>query len=147
MTRPLLLIGFVGSFALALLAHADAPPCRYTVANGTVYDTRTKLTWQQAIENVVFAQQSQAVSYCAALTLAGGGWRLPKISELLSITDPTRGNPNAATDPVAFPNAPFFFWSSTPVANSSTYFWFLESRAGTSSYGPPAETPNVRCVR
>src|ERR1041385_4882653 len=83
-------------FAASLPAGADAPPCRYTISNGTVYDSLTKLTWQQAVASGSY-DLSQAVNYCSGLTLAGGGWRVPKVSELLTIVDRTRYSP--AIDP------------------------------------------------
>jgi hypothetical protein len=127
------------------MAHADAPPCRYTVSNGTVYDARTKLGWQQAVDGGSYTQ-SAAVTYCMGLTLAGGGWRLPKVAELLTIVDATTFNPSI--DLTAFPGTPAtWFWSSSPFVGSSGAAWYVGFNYGNSSNGGPTGTYRVRCVR
>ena len=62
---------------------ADAPMGRYTLTNdkmltGTVYDNKTKLTWQQAVPSTTY-NWSAAMSYCTGNVgaLPGSGWRLP----------------------------------------------------------------------
>src|SRR5258706_11285535 len=63
-----------------------APAVRYRIANSTVYDTQTKLTWQQAIPKSLYAW-ADAKTYCSALSLDGSGWRLPSINELQTLVD------------------------------------------------------------
>lgn len=53
-------------------------------AAGTWRDPSTGLTWQNPAPDKKMNWKS-ARSYCASLSLAGGGWRLPKISELRSL--------------------------------------------------------------
>ena len=79
--------------------HANAPPNRYTVTNGgtatgTVYDTFTGLTWQQAVPTSTYTW-SAAITYCSSNTagLPGTGWRLPKLKELQTIVDYTIAAP------------------------------------------------------
>lgn len=43
--------------------------------NGTVADTRTGLTWEKGVSEGVYTHE-EALSYCAELSLADGGWRL-----------------------------------------------------------------------
>jgi hypothetical protein len=137
----------IGLVAPAWPGRADAPPDRYTYpAAGTVYDTRTKLTWQQIVDSNTYAWVD-AKTYCATLTLAGSGWRLPAVSELLTIVDPTRVNPSV--DPTAFPGTPMrYFWSSSPSSRSSGSVWAVEFWQGSSNHVDPASTYLlVRCVR
>jgi hypothetical protein len=123
-----------------------APPGRYTIVNGTVYDTHTKLTWQQVVDPSTYTQ-GVASDYCAGLDLAGRGWRLPRYSELLTIVDPTRSAP--AIDGSAFPNTPpELFWSSSQYAGASTgVAWYVNFRAGDSSDNGSSVANHVRCVR
>src|SRR5258708_2399350 len=87
------------------LGWADAPPGRYTIANGTVYDTKTKLTWEQTPgPNSFYPTLVPSDQYCPTLMLEGGGWRLPSLTELLTIVDESRSDP--AIDPTAFPATP-----------------------------------------
>jgi hypothetical protein len=123
------------------------PMGRYTVANGTVYDTRTRLSWQQAVSSATHTW-ADAKSYCASLNLNGAGaWRLPTAKELMTIVDVTK--PTAPPiDCAAFPGATATrFWSSTPFVGLTSVAW------GVYFYLPYTTTfdvssPNsVRCVR
>ncbi len=125
-----------------------APPVRYTFpADGTVYDTRTTLTWQRAVDTKTYKQPG-AQSYCAGLALAGSKWRVPTISELLTIVDPTNYRP--AIDATAFPGTPRAeFWSSSPSAGERGNMWYLNFSAGY-SYATVANVSSssfyIRCV-
>lgn len=131
--------------AAVLPAVADAPPGRYTIGSGTVYDARTKLTWEQTVDAGSYSQ-ANAVNYCGGLTLAGGGWRLPSRAELLSIVDPTVHDP--AIDATAFPNTPLtIFWTSTPYAGLGGYGWLVDFIAGYTGVNDASVTLRVRCVR
>jgi formylglycine-generating enzyme required for sulfatase activity len=138
--------------ALATSANASAPTGRYVVTNGgtasgTVYDTKTELTWQQAIPSTTYTW-ADAKTYCAGVgaSLGGTGWRLPTCKELQTIVDDSRTNP--AIDPNAFPSTPSaWFWSSSPVAGSSSGAWLVSSFYGF-TYGSAFPYPSfVRCVR
>lgn len=131
---------------LALLARADAPAGRYTIANGTVYDTKTKLTWQQAVPAAGYTW-ANAKTYCAGLSLAGTGWRLPTAKELQTIVDESRTNP--LIDTTTFPSAPsnYYFWSSSALAGSSSSAWHVDFYDGRTYYYDVSLTCNVRCVR
>jgi hypothetical protein len=131
--------------ALALFAHANAPAGRYTTANGTVYDTKTKLTWQQAVSSAAYTW-ADAKTYCSGLSLEGTGWRLPTAKELQTIVDESRSNP--AIDPNAFPSTPsVWFWSSTPSAGSSSGAWLVYFLDGNTDYYGVSGPSSVRCVR
>jgi hypothetical protein len=130
-------------------AAANAPPGRYTISQELVRDNGTNLTWQRRLDAAT-RTQAQAASYCAALTLAGGGFRLPTAFELRSIIDVTRVN--AAIDPEAFPETPSaWFWTSTPYVapdgDGINRIWYVDFGDG-GAYGEPAQNPHrVRCVR
>jgi hypothetical protein len=121
---------------------AAVPSGCYVPENGMVYDRRTKLTWQLAV-NGSYAWD-QPGPYCQALSLGGGGWRLPSAMELVSIVDYSRNNPSI--DPVAFPGTPAdLFWSSTRdgALNWINVNFHDGSLVGVDQSG----TSRVRCVR
>ncbi len=133
-------------------ATADAPVGRYTIqaggtAAGTVLDTKTGLTWQQAVPTGS-SLWSDAGTYCASSTLGlpGSGWRLPSMKELQTIVDDSRSNP--AIDPTAFPNTPVDgFWTSTTMAGPSGSAWIVLFNFG-GSFTVAVGTPYyARCVR
>jgi formylglycine-generating enzyme required for sulfatase activity len=140
----------VVAVALATSANASAPTGRYVVANGgtangTVYDTKTKLTWQQAIPSTTYAW-TDAKSYCAGINLAGTGWRLPTCKELQTIVDDSQTNP--AVDLNAFPSTPAdWFWSSSPLAGSPSNAWGVDFGIGYAFNYDITNAKYVRCVR
>jgi len=138
--------------ASPMLVYAAAPAGQYVVTagsgtgNGTVYDTKSKLTWQQTVSSTAY-RLADAKTYCAGVgaSLGGTGWRVPTIKELLSIVD--FSSSEASIDPNAFPSNPVQkFWSSSPVAGSQSDAWLVYwngiMRGGVSDYGY-----YVRCVR
>jgi hypothetical protein len=139
--------GFAAAIVIVVVGRASTPAGRYTIANGTVYDTKTKLTWQQAIPSSTYTQAG-AASYCSTLGLNGATWRLPTAKELLSIVDISVGAPGPTIDSSAFPSTPAnFFWSSTPYAGTSGSAWYVGFDDGGTGYGVVSNTDSVRCVR
>lgn len=140
---------FAGIVVLAVswaqYGQANAPPGRYTIANGIVTDTKTLLTWQQTISTNKY-DQIGAQSYCSGLNLNGTGWRVPSMKELQTIVDENRIGP--ATDLTAFPSAPdFYYWTSSPLAGSPSYAWFVDFFGGNPKYAAYTSAFLVRCVR
>jgi Protein of unknown function (DUF1566) len=132
----------------------NVPAGRYTYpAAGTVYDTKTKLTWQQTAPSVMYAWAA-AKTYCAGLgaTLGGTGWRLPTMKELTTIVD-ERLPAGPKLDRTAFPGPPAIggptpdFWSSSPVAGTPSNAWFVDFQDGYADYVGMTNTFYVRCVR
>jgi hypothetical protein len=123
-----------------------APPGRYAVrADGTVDDRRTQLTWQR-VADPVDRTQADAIAHCAQLALAGAGWRLPTISELLTLVDPTRTGPSI--DALAFPGTPpEVFWTATGHATVPAEAWNIYFLYGYSGSTDRAMTARARCVR
>jgi len=145
MTRHRIALALIVPLALAdRSASANkAPAGRYTVSNGTVYDTRTKLTWQQASAPGSYTW-ANAKTYCGGLSLSGSGWRLPTEKELLSIDDLLGPG---TIDSTAFVSAVNNYWSSTPVAGSPGNAWGVEYQYGYTFNSPVTQTWGVRCVR
>jgi hypothetical protein len=93
---------------------------------------------------------AQADSYCADNTLAGhSDWRLPSVTELISIVDFTVSSP--AIDSAAFPGTlgtvAHLFWTSTPHARSAGYRWYVSFDDGTIWNDRPVHAWPARCVR
>lgn len=140
----------VAHSAMATLASAAAPAGRYSIANGTVFDTKTKLTWQQvAAQDLV--SWSDAKTYCAGLgtSLGGTGWRVPTIKELQTIVDFSRAAP--AIDSDAFPSTlSRGYWASSTgivAAGGVTTQYRVDFSYGYASTVRTTETNLVRCVR
>jgi hypothetical protein len=145
---------------LARITYASAPIGRYTVANGTVYDTKTKLTWQQTspASSFTWGSSSSPVTaqyYCATLGLNGGGWRLPTVGELTSPVDysaPAGLMIDATFLGMPAPTASFF-WSTTPESGNGGMAWtvfFYNGQTEPRQVSNSAGTPNdyyARCVR
>ncbi len=150
MKHPILpVILLIAAVALPSQVQAKAPAGRFMVdaAGATVYDNATKLTWQRDVPSTYY-QWGYAKYYCQNLLLAGGGWRLPWVSELLGIVDRQQVTPTI--DPTAFPNTPAtHFWSASPVQGYAYYAWFVDFYNGstTSDQYVSNYSPGVRCVR
>jgi hypothetical protein len=150
---PLGLAALVALLAAGLVvrvASAGAPALRYTIgtgpAAGTVYDTMTKLTWQQAVSGTTYAW-ADAKKACQMATANGGGWRLPTAPELLSLVD-FLASSGPFIDTTAFPNTPTkAFWSATPVVGSTTNAWPVDFSSGNSNGASVTTASYVRCVR
>jgi hypothetical protein len=136
---------------------SGAPPGRYTVQGTggatTVYDNVTHLTWQQqGPDGGTFATggPSDAVAYCAGVTLNGMQARVPTVNELFSLYDFSNpGSTTAAIDPTYFPGTPanLPFWSSTTAVISTYETWSVFFSGGGTQPSPDTTTYYaVRCV-
>jgi hypothetical protein len=115
--------------------------------DGTITDNITGLMWQKAVSTSTFTQP-QAVAFCPTLTLGTyNDWRLPTIIELASIVDVGQANPSINV--TSFPATPSdLFWSSSPVAGSSTTAYSVYFSDGeTENLQPITKAFYVRCVR
>ncbi len=132
--------GFVGT------GHglASCSPRFTDLLDGTVRDNSNGLVWQRAVDAGDYSQAG-AIAYCASLTLAGGGWRLPTKDELLSIVD-TRFWPTI--DSTYFPGTPVsWYWSSSSAAGSPSSGWYVYFGDGYAGYVDATATLRARCVR
>jgi hypothetical protein len=126
--RRVLFIAIAGTVVSLATADAKAPAGRFVVGvdsgdiHGTtfpvVYDRKTKLTWQQAV-NPPVATRYDAEAVCIFMTANESstiGWRLPTTKELLTLID-YAGDENpqfGLVDATYFPNTPnAVFWAST----------------------------------
>jgi hypothetical protein len=140
----------VVAFIVCASAEARAPAGRYNYASTglTVYDTKTKLTWQRTAPTTAMTA-ADAKTYCTgvAATLSGTGWRLPTMKELQSLVDFSQPT-GPLIDPAPFPATPLsFFWSSTPVAGVPTAVWTVYFSDGGPNTFDVRVTNSVRCVR
>ena len=145
--RAALLCAAISCNYLQARAHADAPPLRYSIdaAAGIVKDTRTGLTWQREVGEAKHTWAA-AKDYCANLSLAGGGFRIPTVKELLTLVEPTLARP--AIDRSAFPNTPAEpFWTATPGRRTAGTAWYVEFVSGGAQNPGVNESYRVRCVR
>lgn len=113
--------------------------------SNVVLDHGTRLAWQRAAAPTT-RSWDDADQYCRTLTLSGTGWRLPSMKELQTLLDLGRQAP--AIDPAAFPAAPTEqYWSSSPLAGSTSDAWSVSFRLGAASPLPRDGLNWVRCVR
>jgi hypothetical protein len=114
--------------------------------DGTVTDNVTGLMWQK-VAAAQMLTQAQALAYCPTLSLGGhADWRLPSLIELMSIVD--KGQSNPSIDAMYFPATPATpFWSSTPVAGSTTAGWYVYFDYGNALTFDLTDMLGVRCVR
>jgi hypothetical protein len=133
-------------YRVRCVRHAAGLLPRYdTSVADVVTDASTGLTWQREA-SAELLPWSDAKLACEALTLAGGGWRMPSMSELQSLIDESRTDP--AINLEAFPaTTGEGFWAGTPLAGLATNAWFVSFVDGI-AYNALVERPyRVRCVR
>jgi hypothetical protein len=128
---------------------AAAPAGRYTVSNGSVFDTKTKLTWQQVVPAETLKTLADAQTYCAGLgaNLGGTGWRVPTVKEFLSLVDYSQAAA-PLIDPTAFPATPTDFFYTVSKNPKGLLFSFDVAHGGVTTMGNLGPGPyEVRCVR
>ena len=104
-----------------------------------------KLMWQDD-ERVFIGDWKQAKERCERLNFAAySDWRLPRIDELISITDKTKLSPaiNSAFKYVKSD----FYWSSTKFADGSSRAWFVHFKNGYADWSGISDRLFARCVR
>jgi hypothetical protein len=122
------------------------PKPRYDVRTQDVLDADTGLDWQRASSGKALPFEG-AARHCAGLAAAGKrGWRVPTLTELLTIVDELTDSPMIRR--VAFPDTPGEpFWSSSTFANGKELAWYVRFDNGAGLYGRLNEPFRVRCVR
>jgi hypothetical protein len=121
-----------------------------------VRDTVTGLTWQKILDTspvsdggaeAISLSWSEAVAYCANLSLDNGGWRMPARIELISLLNVTA---DPAIDPISFPDTPpDEFWTSTTLAPNAKSAWYVNFGFSVQlvAYDDKSASHHVRCVR
>ncbi len=141
----------VAGFVFDGLVRADPPSGHFSVnTDGTVTDNATGLTWPRLVStawcNGASCTQAEAIAYCEGFDLAGGGWRLPTVTELQTIVDDTRVGPTI--DPTTFPGTPSEgFWTSSLYAGATGSAWIVYFDQGNVDLDDLTGTYRVRCVR
>ena len=144
---------FLGAVVLVALflnttTVTSAPAGQYTLTSATVFDTKTKLTWERVALGTPMTYVD-AKTYCGSAStstrLGGSGWRIPTIKELFSLLDHSQ---NPAIDATAFPSTPASgFWSSTTYAAGPPNMWRADFSSGDVNITAPSNAIFVRCVR
>ena len=145
--------------ALAMLAvsgdnpaHAAAPAGHYVVSGtgntATVYDTKSRLTWQRTIS---LGTWTEAKAYCAGLgaTLGGTGWRMPTFKELITLLDLSQTGTSSTDlkiDPVFPYSGSTGHWSAT-VEPGGARAWNVNFFYGDTYLYAITNQNVVRCVR
>jgi hypothetical protein len=134
-------------------ARAAAPAGHYVVsgsgATATVYDTKSRLTWQRGGS---LGNWAEAKSYCANLAATTGGtaWRLPTFKELITLLDLSQtssGNTTLKMDPVFPYSGMGGYWSATLGAGGQTSAWNVNFFYGDTYLFGVTNTNAVKCVR
>ena len=126
---------------------ANAPVGRYVVAgDGTVYDTATKLTWQQAVDPGSY-NWSGANMYCqnGGPGVGNGSWRLPSFKELATIFDET-STANPPMDTAAFPGQPVNASYWTASVYGFNLHWYMNFNYSSTAGSGDTGLYRVRCV-
>ena len=134
-----------------LNAEALSPTCYRDNDKNVVICSEKKLgrlMWQD--EKQIFkGTWGQAQEYCKIVNLAGyKDWRLPTITELLSIANETRSEStlNTAFKYIAKSGYPWY-WSSTIGDIDSSFIAFANFLSGRADWDKASGSYFVRCVR
>ncbi len=110
----------------------------------TIYDTKTRLTWQKDDGGETLRTWEEALAFCEDLYLGDyADWRLPNIRELITIVDVVAFNP--AINPV-FQCRSSPYWSST-TGRYRDSAWGVHFLYGDDYRGIKTYRYYVRCVR
>ena len=126
-----------------------AEPGYKYVGSGAVTASCCGFEWQEATAPGKYSW-SEAIEYCASLSLLGRGWRLPKIAELFSLVE--LGEPSHTSPTI---NVEAFsdtlgegYWSSSSSGDSGQAAWIVNFSDGASrAIGIDAQPQRVRCIR
>jgi hypothetical protein len=111
--------------------------------DGTIFDTTTKLLWQQSPSDKTFIWED-AKRYCKSLMLAGyGDWRLPTFDEIKVLIN-RKYQPTI--DPI-FKCKPGIYWSSSTLVGVPLSACFVNFSAGVVYVGTKDGAFFVRAVR
>ena len=142
------LAGFTQSWAKALPA-AERFVILTAFTSDAVLDKNTGLVWEKSPQ-MADAKWSDARFTCINKIIGGQkGWRLPAISELTSLIDPSVAPPG----PTLPSDHPFVnvqsanYWSATTIAESPAAAWMVFFNTGVVLYTKRDIKSQVWCVR
>lgn len=120
------------------------------VGSGAVTSSCCGLEWQEVTAPGEYTW-SEAIEYCASLSLLGRGWRLPNAAELYSLVYLSDESPSPPTiDTQAFADTlPEAYWSSSHHGTGGQSVWSVNFSDGVAR---PVDLDardqhRVRCVR
>jgi hypothetical protein len=124
---------------------------RFTIlsafGDAAVRDDETGLVWEKTLETTEVSW-TDARAACADKDVGGRkGWRLPSISELASLLDPSiRTGPSL---PLGHPftNIQDVYWSATSLTDNSKNAWLVFFDTGKVLYAFKTITFHIWCVR
>lgn len=122
---------------------------RYEIrdADATVHDFTTGLTWQRHYSEQQM-DWNTATTFCT--NTYGGDWRLPSVTELMTIVDENQESPSIDKD--VFPCMPTldsidYFWTLSQYAGDQGWAYFVTFIHGHEDIEPVTTPYFVRCVR
>lgn len=132
--RSVLIMAIVSSMAMAEPTMVK-DPVNNLIWEDTLHASEEKVT------------HLEAKAYCQALKLgAYEDWRLPRLTELLSIVDYRRYKP-AILKEFKHVDNDTIYWSSTVSARTSDDFWGVVFRDGATKTASGLYGRYIRCVR
>jgi uncharacterized caspase-like protein len=120
--------------------------------NGVLFDTQTGLEWTQH-DNGSPTNWSDAERYCANLSTAGSGWRLPLIDEFAAIYNRPGGGTAVCGSHTckispAFRLSTAHFWSGTqPRSSEAWYIWLFNATRTSDFVSHVSRDLRALCVR
>jgi hypothetical protein len=113
-----------------------------------VKDDANKLLWEDSVHaEDTKVNHMEAEAYCANLEIGEyKNWRLPTLTELLTIVDYKRYKP-AILKEFDYVTKDTLYWTSTPYARSSDEFWGVSFKDGATSNAAQSYDRQVRCVQ
>jgi hypothetical protein len=117
-------------------------PDRFTLRGDMLYDSQMRLAWQRR-PGPGARDWAAAKAYCAS---AGGGLRLPEVSELMGLLDVLAVDP--PLDPDGFQTTPVdVFWTSSKSPSADGAYLAVSFHDGTAHSTSVGDRNRVRCVR
>jgi hypothetical protein len=116
--------------------------------DAAVRDEETGLVWEKTLETIEMSW-IDARAACANKDVGGRkGWRLPSISELASLVDPSvRSGPTLPLDHPFTNLLMDVYWSATTVADNPKSAWLVFFDTGKATFAFKTITFHVWCVR
>jgi hypothetical protein len=122
---------------------------RFTIVlNGqAVLDNETGLVWERT-PGLTQHEWSSARFVCAlSSTGSRRGWRVPTVSEILSLVDTSTSNPSLPAGHPFVMGPSIIFWTATPSTQTADYYFVMQMVSGAISQVPGSNFFRLWCVR
>lgn len=145
-------IGTAGAWCVRDLKPAPDTACeRYSLTDGgqSVRDGETGLVWQRSATQNGMVDWAHAPQACGSVKIGGYTWRVPEVSELVSLIYVTGDSPSGLDPKFFLSDEPVgYFWTATADVSSSQNAWTVNTeQPAAASVGVKSDATNVRCVR